>query len=71
MTKKPTKWGMKAFILADSVPGYTYNWRLYAGKQKQHNYTYIYIYMCVWQSRIEIEYYSVVYFEHITKFDVL
>ena len=30
---------------------------------------YIYIYM--WQSQIEIECYSVVYFEQITKFDVL
>ena len=25
----------------------------------------------MWQSRIEIEYYSVVYFERITEFDVL
>ena len=25
----------------------------------------------MWQSRIEIEYYSVAYFKHITKFDVL
>ena len=25
----------------------------------------------MWQSRIEIEYYSVMYFERITKFDVL
>ena len=25
----------------------------------------------VWQSRIEIEYYSVAYFEHITEFDAL
>ena len=28
-------------------------------------------YMCHWQSWIEIEYYSVAYFEHITEFDVL
>ena len=33
MPKKPTKWGMKAFVLADSVTGYTYNWRLYIGKK--------------------------------------
>ena len=31
MPKKPTKWGMKAFVLSDSVTGYTYNWRLYTG----------------------------------------
>ena len=32
MPDKPTKWGMKAFILADSPSGYMYNWRLYTGK---------------------------------------
>ena len=26
MPKKPTKWGMKAFVLADSCTGYMYNW---------------------------------------------
>ncbi len=31
MPKKPTKWGMKAFVLADSVTGYIYAWKLYAG----------------------------------------
>ena len=31
LPKKPTKWGMKAFVLADSKTGYTYNWRLYTG----------------------------------------
>ena len=25
MPKNPTKWGMKAFVLADSKSGYTYN----------------------------------------------
>ena len=29
--KKPTKWGMKAFVLADAISGYTYNWILYTG----------------------------------------
>ena len=28
-------------------------------------------YMYMWQSRIEIEYYSVAYFKHITEFDAL
>ena len=32
MPKKPTKWGFKAFILADSRTGYTYIRRLYTGK---------------------------------------
>ena len=27
--KKPTKWGMKAFVLADSITGYNCNWKLY------------------------------------------
>ena len=31
MPKKPTKWGMKAFVLADSKTGYLYNWHLYTG----------------------------------------
>ena len=31
MPKKPTKWGMKAYVLADSSTGYIYNWRLYTG----------------------------------------
>ena len=35
MPNKPTKWGMKAFVLADSATGYTYNWRLYTGTKKK------------------------------------
>ena len=34
--KKPTKWGMKAFVLADSLSGYTYNWKSYAGKNNNN-----------------------------------
>ena len=30
--KKPTKWGMKAYVLVDSSSGYTHTWRLYTGK---------------------------------------
>ena len=33
MPKKPTKWGMKAWVLADSTNGYVYNWKLYTGKE--------------------------------------
>jgi len=32
MTKKPTKWGLKAFALSESATGYTLNWILYTGK---------------------------------------
>ena len=32
LPKKPTKWGMKAFVLAESCTGYTLKWRLYTGK---------------------------------------
>lgn len=31
MPKKPTKWGMKAFVLSDALTGYMYNWHLYTG----------------------------------------
>ena len=44
MPKKTTKWGMKAFVLADSVTGYTYNWRLYAGKKKRNIFVYTVMY---------------------------
>ena len=33
MPKKPQKWGMKAWVLADSSNGYVWNWRLYTGKE--------------------------------------
>lgn len=32
MPKKPQKWGMKAWVLADSSKGYIWNWKLYTGK---------------------------------------
>ena len=31
MPQKPTKWGLKAYVLADSTTGYMYNWILYTG----------------------------------------
>ncbi|CAI8029910.1 PiggyBac transposable element-derived protein 4, partial [Geodia barretti] len=31
LPKKPTKWGIKAYVLADSATGYVYSWRLYTG----------------------------------------
>ena len=41
MPKKPTKWGIKAFVLADSKSGYTFRWRLYTGKTKHTHTEYI------------------------------
>ena len=32
MPKKPTKWGIKAWVSADSSNGYVWNLRLYTGK---------------------------------------
>ena len=31
MPKKPTKWGLKAFVLSDACTGYIYSWHLYTG----------------------------------------
>ena len=33
LPNKPHKWGMKVYVLTDSLSGYTYSWRLYTGKQ--------------------------------------
>ena len=37
MPKKPTKWGVKAWVLADSASGYIWNWDLYTGKLTDDN----------------------------------
>ena len=37
LPKKPKKWGMKAWVLADSDNGYTWNWDLYTGKHDAPN----------------------------------
>ena len=34
MPKNPTKWGIKAWVLADSRTGYVYNLKLYSGNSK-------------------------------------
>ena len=34
LPKKPQKWGIKACVLADSSNGYTWNWKLYTGKEE-------------------------------------
>lgn len=40
LPNKPTKWGMKAYLLADSSTGYVWNWRLYTGiSHHYHNGT--------------------------------
>ena len=33
LPKKPHKWGMKAWVLADATNGYTWGWKLYTGKE--------------------------------------
>ena len=33
MPKKTHKWGLKAWVLADTSNGYAWNWKLYTGKQ--------------------------------------
>ena len=33
--KKPHKWGVNAWTLAESKTGYVYNWEIYEGKQQQ------------------------------------
>ena len=37
MPKKPKKWGMKAWVLGESRTGYTWNWKLYTGKDESTN----------------------------------
>ena len=33
MPKKPHKWGLKAWVLADSTNGYCWDWKLYTGRE--------------------------------------
>ena len=35
LPKKPHKWGMKAWVLAESTSGYMWNWKLYLGKEEE------------------------------------
>ena len=35
LPKKPHKWGMKAWVLADAKNGYTWGWKLYTGKEEE------------------------------------
>ena len=39
MLKKPQKWGMKAWVLADGANGYVWNWKLYTGKEDDSHAT--------------------------------
>lgn len=34
MPKKPTKWGIKAWVLTESETGYVWNMKIYTGKRK-------------------------------------
>ena len=42
---------------------------LLAGSFPVNQYIYIYIYIYMWQSRVEIEHYSVAYFDRIAAFE--
>ena len=35
MPKKPHKWGMKSWVLAESASGYIWNWKLYTGRAEK------------------------------------
>ncbi len=37
LPKKPKKWGMKAWALADTNTGYVWNWNLYCGKEDEQS----------------------------------
>lgn len=37
LPKKPHKWGMKAWVLAEAENGYTWGWKLYTGKEKERS----------------------------------
>ena len=43
MPKKPTKWGMKAFVLTDAKNGYTYEWLLYTAEFITYNSTILFL----------------------------
>ena len=46
---------------------YSVSLELYISRAVSH----VQVRLCMWQSRIELKHYSVLYFEHITEFDTL
>ena len=38
MKDKPTKWGMKLWVVSDAVTGYTYDFEVYTGKNKKRTF---------------------------------
>lgn len=63
MPKKPTKWGMKAWVLADAANGYTWGWKLYTGKESEasheHTLTHRVVLELVSDARLEGKGYTV------------
>ena len=53
LPNKPTKWGMKAYVLADSRTGYVYNWKLSTGiymymETQAHMHVHMRIHACIY-----------------------
>ena len=43
MPKKPTKWGIKAWVAADATTGYVWNFHLYTGQTETQTISYGYV----------------------------
>ena len=43
MPKKHTKWGVRAYVLADSNTRYMYNWYLYTGMHLSQKHTHVHV----------------------------
>lgn len=62
LPKKPHKWGLKAWVLADSRNGYTWGWQLYTGKSEgtaEHGLAHRVVMDLVNDSRLEKKGYTV------------
>ena len=61
LPKKPHKWGLKAWVMADSTNGYTWGWKLYTGKEggaTEHGLAHRVVMELVNDQRLEQNFYS-------------